>query len=140
MSSTQLHQIVILTPTASENPESHELHFFDRVFSGIRLHMVQGFDLSSDSMYVTSAYMGQSIVRLNRTNGGFIDRFEDASLLRPTDVKLFKGHLFVCSNDEVRRYEAYNGEFKSVHIQHTGAQFSTMLFHSSWTSQHSSQN
>ena len=131
VSSTLLHQIVQLTPMSTTN-RFGAANVVDHVFSKANLNMVQGLALTDDSIYTTSAYMGNSMVRLNRTTGTVIARFQDDELSEPTDVKLYGGHLYTCDKSQVRKYNRYNGEYLNTHIDLETAHFSSMIFHHTW--------
>merc|ERR1719240_1059258 len=85
-----------------------------------------------DSLYVTGPYSGKAIVRFNRTTGEYMHHFEDEYLNYPVDIKEFRDYLYVCSEDQVRKYNRMNGEFIKTHSQTDGLLGSFLLFHISW--------
>jgi len=84
---------------------------FDKVWTNTRVNYANGLDFTVDSMYVTGPYSGKAIVRFNRTTGEYMHHFEDEYLNYPVDIKEFRDYLYVCSEDQVRKYNRLNGEF-----------------------------
>jgi len=105
---------------------------FDKVWTNTRTNYANGLDLTVDSMYVTGPYCGKCIVRFNRTTGEYMHHFEDEYLNYPVDVKEFRDYIYVCSEDQVRKYNRLNGEFIKTHSQTDGLLSSFLLFHTSW--------
>jgi len=105
---------------------------FDKVWTNTRTNYANGLDLTVDSLYVTGPYCGKCIVRFNRTTGEYMHHFEDEYLNYPVDVKEFRDYLYVCSEDQVRKYNRLNGEFIKTHSQTDGLLSSFLLFHTSW--------
>merc|ERR1712100_540077 len=105
---------------------------FDKVWTNTRVNYANGLDLTVDSMYVTGPYSGKAIVRFNRTTGEYMHHFEDEYLNYPVDIKEFRDYLYVCSEDQVRKYNRLNGEFIKTHSQTDGLLGSFLLFHISW--------
>ena len=58
--------------------------------------------------------------------------FEDEYLNYPVDIKEFRDYIYVCSEDQVRKYNRMNGEFIKTHSQTDGLLGSFLLFHISW--------
>jgi len=102
---------------------------FDKVWTNTRTNYANGIEFTADSMYVTGPYSGKAIVRYNRTDGTYIQHFEDEYLNYPVDIKEYKDYLYVCSNNEVRKYNRYNGEFMKTFSQQNGLLGSFLLFH-----------
>merc|ERR1719231_1699072 len=115
VSSTIMHHIVKLTPTTQPNSKTPSVSHpaKDSIFSRVRMNMVRGFDISSDSIYATSPFMGHSIVQLNATSGELVARFEDEDLVQATDVKLFQSRVYVCARDQVRIYDQSAGSLSA---------------------------
>lgn len=96
------------------------------------MNYANGLDFTVDSMYVTGPYSGKAIVRFNRTTGEYMHHFEDEYLNYPVDIKEFRDYLYVCSEDQVRKYNRLNGEFIKTHSQTDGLLSSFLLFHINW--------
>merc|ERR1711939_951891 len=47
-------------------------------------------------------------------------------------IKEFRDYLYVCSEDQVRKYNRLNGEFIKTHSQTDGLLSSFLLFHINW--------
>merc|ERR1712159_65902 len=105
---------------------------FDKVWTNTRVNYANGLDFTVDSMYVTGPYSGKAIVRFNRTTGEYMHHFEDEYLNYPVDIKEFRDYLYVCSEDQVRKYNRLNGEFIKTHSQTDGLLSSFLLFHINW--------
>merc|ERR1712072_723557 len=105
---------------------------FDKVWTNTRVNYANGLDMTWDSIYVTGPYSGKSIVRFNRTTGEYMHHFEDEYLNYPVDIKEFRDYLYVCSEDQVRKYNRLNGEFIKTHSQTDGLLSSFLLFHINW--------
>jgi hypothetical protein len=105
---------------------------FDKVWTNTRVNYANGLDFTVDSMYVTGPYSGKAIVRFNRTTGEYMHHFEDEYLNYPVDIKEFRDYLYVCSEDQVRKYNRLNGEFIKTHSQTDGLLGSFLLFHINW--------
>merc|ERR1711970_426600 len=105
---------------------------FDKVWTNTRVNYANGLDFTVDSLYVTGPYSGKAIVRFNRTTGEYMHHFEDEYLNYPVDIKEFRDYLYVCSEDQVRKYNRLNGEFIKTHSQTDGLLGSFLLFHISW--------
>merc|ERR1711918_330461 len=73
-----------------------------------RVNYANGLDFTVDSMYVTGPYSGKAIVRFNRTTGEYMHHFEDEYLNYPVDIKEFRDYIYVCSEDQVRKYNRLN--------------------------------
>merc|ERR1712054_706486 len=105
---------------------------FDKVWTNTRVNYANGLDFTVDSLYVTGPYSGKAIVRFNRTTGEYMHHFEDEYLNYPVDIKEFRDYLYVCSEDQVRKYNRLNGEFIKTHSQTDGLLSSFLLFHINW--------
>merc|ERR1711988_1058662 len=105
---------------------------FDKVWTNTRVNYANGLDFTVDSLYVTGPYCGNCIVRFNRTTGEYMHHFEDEYLNYPVDIKEFRDYLYVCSEDQVRKYNRLNGEFIKTHSQTDGLLASFLLFHINW--------
>jgi len=105
---------------------------FDKVWTNTRVNYANGLDFTVDSLYVTGPYSGKAIVRFNRTTGEYMHHFEDEYLNYPVDIKEFRDYLYVCSEDQVRKYNRLNGEFIKTHSQTDGLLGSFLLFHINW--------
>jgi len=105
---------------------------FDKVWTNTRINYANGLDFTVDSLYVTGPYCGKCIVRFNRTTGEYMHHFEDEYLNYPVDIKEFRDYLYVCSEDQVRKYNRLNGEFIKTHSQTDGLLASFLLFHINW--------
>jgi len=105
---------------------------FDKVWTNTRINYANGLDFTVDSLYVTGPYCGKCIVRFNRTTGEYMHHFEDEYLNYPVDIKEFRDYLYVCSEDQVRKYNRLNGEFIKTHSQTDGLLGSFLLFHINW--------
>jgi len=105
---------------------------FDKVWTNTRVNYANGLDMTVDSIYVTGPYSGKAIVRFNRTTGEYMHHFEDEYLNYPVDIKEFRDYLYVCSEDQVRKYNRLNGEFIKTHSQTDGLLSSFLLFHINW--------
>merc|ERR1711975_12498 len=105
---------------------------FDKVWTNTRVNYANGLDFTVDSLYVTGPYCGNCIVRFNRTTGEYMHHFEDEYLNYPVDIKEFRDYLYVCSEDQVRKYNRLNGEFIKTHSQTDGLLGSFLLFHINW--------
>merc|ERR1719253_177024 len=105
---------------------------FDKVWTNTRVNYANGLDFTVDSLYVTGPYCGKCIVRFNRTTGEYMHHFEDEYLNYPVDIKEFRDYLYVCSEDQVRKYNRLNGEFIKTHSQTDGLLSSFLLFHINW--------
>lgn len=105
---------------------------FDKVWTNTRVNYANGLDMTVDSIYVTGPYSGKAIVRFNRTTGEYMHHFEDEYLNYPVDIKEFRDYIYVCSEDQVRKYNRMNGEFIKTHSQTDGLLGSFLLFHISW--------
>jgi hypothetical protein len=105
---------------------------FDKVWTNTRVNYANGLDFTVDSMYVTGPYSGKAIVRFNRTTGEYMHHFEDEYLNYPVDIKEFRDYIYVCSEDQVRKYNRLNGEFIKTHSQTDGLLGSFLLFHINW--------
>jgi hypothetical protein len=105
---------------------------FDKVWTNTRVNYANGIDMTVDSVYVTGPYSGKAIVRFNRTTGEYMHHFEDEYLNYPVDIKEFRDYIYVCSEDQVRKYNRMNGEFIKTHSQTDGLLGSFLLFHISW--------
>lgn len=58
--------------------------------------------------------------------------FEDEHLTTPTDIKEYKDYVYVCSGNQVRKYNRLNGELIKAHSTHESMAASNMLFHTNW--------
>merc|ERR1712178_393491 len=105
---------------------------FDKVWTNTRVNYANGLDFTVDSLYVTGPYSGKAIVRFNRTTGEYMHHFEDEYLNYPVDIKEFRDYLYVCSEDQVRKYNRLNGEFIKTHSKTDGLLASFLLFHINW--------
>merc|ERR1712054_69066 len=105
---------------------------FDKVWTNTRVNYANGLDFTVDSLYVVGPYDGHAIVRFNRTTGEYMHHFEDEYLAYPVDIKEFRDYIYVCSEDQVRKYNRLNGEFIKTHSQTDGLLASFLLFHINW--------
>jgi len=105
---------------------------FDKVWTNTRVNYANGLDLTVDSLYVTGPYSGKAWVRFNRTTGEYMHHFEDEYLNYPVDIKEFRDYIYICSEDQVRKYNRLNGEFIKTHSQTDGLLSSFLLFHINW--------
>merc|ERR1719247_721856 len=105
---------------------------FDKVWTNTRVNYANGLDLTVDSLYVTGPYCGNCFVRFNRTTGEYMHHFEDEYLNYPVDIKEFRDYIYICSEDQVRKYNRLNGEFIKTHSQTDGLLGSFLLFHINW--------
>merc|ERR1719272_2841775 len=102
----------------TENLKLGTLNFqgsFDKVWTQKKMEMVNSFDVTTDSVYLSSPHAG-TIVRYNRTTGEYLSHFEDPELVRPTAIKAFKSTLYVCTMDQVRVYQRITTEFFRLHV------------------------
>jgi hypothetical protein len=105
---------------------------FDKIWTNRKMEMVNSFDVTLDSVYLTSPHT-HTIVRYNRTNGEYITHFDDPELHRPATVKAYKSALYVCSVDKVQVYERITTEYLRGFISKPGLSCASMIFHEHWT-------
>ena len=94
---------------------------------------VRSFDMTKDSLYVTSPASGSAAMRFNRTTGDHIDSIQDADLVSPSDVKVWNNYLHVCGKNQVRKYNRFDGELiggKALVEYDMACSF--ILFHNTW--------
>jgi len=100
-------------------------------FSPVPMREVRSFDMSADSVYVTSPALGSAVTQFNRSTGEHVLNIEDPYMRSPSDVKIFNNFLYVCGENDVRKYNRYDGELMGTFINMDMA-CSFMIFHASW--------
>jgi len=89
--------------------------------------------MTKDSVYVTSPASGFAVMQFNRTTGDHIYNVRDVDLVSPSDVKVWNNYLHVCGENQVRKYNRFDGEFMSdkAFVKYD-MKCSFMLFHNTW--------
>merc|ERR1711998_236558 len=65
-------------------------------FSPVPMKEVRSFEMTADSVYVTSPAMGYAAVQFNRTTGAHMLNIDDPMMKEASDVKAFENSLYVC--------------------------------------------
>jgi len=130
------NNIVRMKPQVSlfdESSSAKTPKAWDAKFSKSHMKEVRSFDMTKDSVYVTSPASGFAVMQFNRTTGDHIYNVRDVDLVSPSDVKVWNNYLHVCGENQVRKYNRFDGEFMSdkAFVKYD-MKCSFMLFHNTW--------